>query len=757
VNKKWLSKLLVTAVLATSVGPVTAKAAEKKVHLPPQQQLYQQVATNMQANLEEEMKEAKISKEEALQIAQKAVQVQKDYKLQGINFYKGWNGNKHVWQISWYKEDRGYSSINVTVNAQTGNVVNVGIYTEKGDNVSFPPKVNYDQAVEIAKKYIQKMYPNKLSELVLDEQLKKQSGKVLYGDRKSYAIRFYQVVNNVPYYENNIMITINGNGEIRTFDYNWNDEVKFEKKENVISLEQAKKLLQDNIEMELRYQVDYSQNKTPKLIYVPKQKNYQYYQSGLSTIIDANTGEFLDMYGKPSEKTPLKYDQPLSEQATPLPILDKELTQKEAYEIVANAIKLPENLVLESANYEEQNYRGGIAVWSFTWRNKEAGLYDFIRAEVNAKTGEIISFYNDSVYRELETNKEPQVKYTKEDALKIASDFVKKVASDKVDRLYATEPQEMDAGKEKKPLFYDVYFYRKENGLPVQGQGVNITVSAETGKIVRFYADWRKLEFPLPKKAISPEKAKEIYLNDTMLALSYFAPIMPPQETNAVNEAILVYQPIPDWMYKYLDAVDGKWKDVETNKVVDDNNPASDIKGHKQEKELQAMIDYNVYDVENGKVYPNKIVTKGEFVEVVMRAIGDYGMWYNENAPIPFKDVKKEAHYYPYLQRAVDRKIIKVDGEDFHPDSKVTREFVAVTLVRALGYDRLASQKDLFTFNFKDANKIKYKGHVGLVSKLKIMPGTKAGEFQPSASLTRADMATIIYRFMQKYPDVTGN
>ncbi|MCL6585350.1 MAG: PepSY domain-containing protein [Anoxybacillus sp.] len=748
-QKDWLSKFLVASVLVTSTGPITAKAAEKELYLPSQQKLYQQVGVNSTAI---DMEEVKISKEQAIEIAKKTINIDKGYKFQGITFSTQWYGNKPVWQMSWYKEDKGYHGIYITVNAQTGNVVNINIYHEKDGNMPFPPKVSYDQAVDVAKQYIQKLYPKKLNELVIDEQLKKQQGRLPYGERRFYAIRFYQMVDHVPYYENNIMITIDGNGEIRNFEYNWNDEVTFEKKENVISLDEARKLLKDRMELELRYQIDYSSKQAPKLIYVPKTNAYPYYQANFNAIIDAHTGKFIDMYGKPVEQTAPIDDKPLAESATPLPPRSKELTQKEAIEAVKRTMELPDSIELDSVNYED---RGETSVWVLGFRDNGEDT-NYMYAEINAKTGELTRFdRNVMYYKESEANKNPQVNYTKEQALEIAKNFVKKVAPDKVDRLYATLPQEVRYDSKSNPLFYEMYFYRKENGIPVQGQGISVAVSAETGKIIRFFTEWRNVSFPLPTKVVSLEKAEEMYLEDKKLALSYFTTLTVDEKRNST--AILVYQPTPSWEEKYLDAVDGKWKDASTGRVVDDQNVATDIKGHKQEQALQAMIDYNIYDVENGKVYPERVVTKGEFVEVVMRAIGDYGTWYNENAAAPFKDVKKEADYYPYLQRAVDRRLIKVDEEYFHPTSQVTREFVAVTLVRALGYDKLASQTDLFPISFKDANKIQHKGHVGLISKLKIMPGTKSKEFQPSSSLTRADLAVIIYRFMNKYPDIAGN
>ncbi|OPX01040.1 PepSY domain-containing protein [Geobacillus proteiniphilus] len=746
-NKDWLSKFVVAAVLIASTGPMTAKAAEKGIYLPPQQKLYQQAGINSTAI---DMEEIKISKEQAIEIAKKTIHIEKDYKFQGITFSTQWYGNQPVWQMSWYKEDKGYHGISITVNAQTGNVVNIYIYHDQDGNMPFPPKVSYEQAVDVAKQYIQKMYPDKLKELVIDERLKKQQSRLPYGERRFYAIRFYQLVNDVPYYDNNIMIAIDGNGGIRNFQYNWNDEVTFEKKENIISLDEARKLLKDRMELELRYQPVGSSKQFPKLIYVPKTNPYAYYQANLNAVIDAHTGKFIDMYGKPVEEPAPMDDKPLAETAVPLPPRSQELTQKEAVETVKRTMELPDSIELDSVNYED---RGDASAWVLSFKNSREDS-NVMYAEINAKTGELTRFERNVMYKESEANKNPQVNYTKEQALEIAKRLVKRAAPDKVDRLYATVPQEVRYDNKTPPLFYEIYFYRKENGIPVQGQGISVAVSAETGEIIRFFTEWSNGSFPLPNKIIPLEQAKEMYIEDKKLALSYFTTLTMNEKNN--QTAVLVYQPTPSWEEKYLDAVDGKWKDLSTGRVVDDQNVATDIKGHKQEQALQAMIDYNIYDVENGKVYPDRIVTKGEFVEIVMRAIGDYGIWYNENASAPFKDVKKEAAYYPYLQRAVDRRIIKIDEEYFHPTSQVTREFVAVTLVRALGYDKLASQNDLFPLSFKDADKIQHKGHVGLISKLKIMPGTKSNEFQPSSPLTRADLAVIIYRFMNKYSDLAN-
>ncbi|MFD2442849.1 YcdB/YcdC domain-containing protein [Bacillus sp. CGMCC 1.16607] len=745
-KKKWLTSLMVSAVLATSVGPITSLAAEQKVN---------EMQTVNTASLEEAQKNAKITKEEAIELAKKVAKDLTGYKLENVNFNA--YGNRTIWDVNWSQRGETYKAINVSVDAQTGDIINFHTWNDSELDKTFPPKVTYDNAVEIAKKYMNDLYPEKMKDIVLDEDFKKYMSSQPYRDRRTHEIRFYQVVDGVPFQNNSVNVSVTGNGTVRSFGFSWNKNVNFKKKENIISLEKANSMVKDSLDVELRYQQNYNGNpdskNVAKLIYAPKMQNYQYY-GGFSYMIDAETGKFINEQGKALDEAAMApSNTPLSDKASPRPVLQTELTQDAAYKLVKEALNLSDDFILDNASYSEGS-RDNQSVWSFNWHKKD-NQQSYIGAAINAKTGEILNFNNDARFYNRD-NTDFTVNITKDQALKTATDLVKKIAYDKVDSLYVTPPQDQYYNNDKKPKFYTIYFARKVNGIPVQDQGVTVSVSSETGEITNYYQNWRDLEFPDPTKVIDKAQAKDAYLSSSNAKLNYMVPFNPTEQTKTMDDAILVYQAGNNYSFKYLDAVDGKWKNPDTGKVVNDGEPVTDIQGHKFETELQTMIDYNIFDAEDGKVNPEKIVTRGDMVEIMLRAIGEYGYWYDESRPVAFKDVKMSSSYYPYLQRALDRGIVKQEGDNFEPDKAVTREDVAVFLVRSLGYDKLASTDGIFAEDFKDKDQIKYKGHVSLIKKLGIINGNEDGEFMPEKTVTKADVSVILYRFLDKYSQLSG-
>jgi Zn-dependent metalloprotease len=754
-SKKWMTSLMVSAMVVSSAVPLSAfaEAGNSTKVTSMEKQLKQP------ENGEVDASDAKITMDEAIKLARKEVVIPSDYKQAGIWYDKGWGNNGPVWRISWQKEGKDYSSIEVTIDAKLGSLLSIHHWNNVDEERTFPPKVDYNEAIEIAKKYMEQLYPDTTRKLVVDQDYAERISKLPYRERGFHEVRFVEKVNDIPFYESTVHINITGNGKVQNFSLNRSSNITFSSLQNVIIQSKAEQIFSNSIEMELVYLMDYSnpskQNQV-KLVYLPKQdSNNYYYYGGMSfPMIDAKTGKIIDFQGKTKEEQQLLNipNKPVAEKAGSFPVLPKALTQNEALDMIKKNIDIPKGFEVQNAMYNESWGQDGLSVWSFSWRDKNNERYGYMSADINAKTGELIRYSNDKMYRDMEEgNKDEPVKISKEKALSLATQFVKKTAIDKVDKLYATQPNDQYYGQSKQPRYYHIQFVRKENGVPVQNQGVNITISATTGEISQYFSEWRTLELPNANQAITPDKAKATFLKDIKINISYFVPRSPDQNNNSSHTAIPVYQPISNPVNKYLDALDGKWRHAETGKVITDFTEAKDIKGHKYEKQLQTMIEYNIFDIsEDGKINPDSNVTRGEFVEMLLRALGDYGRWFNEKAEAPFNDVSKDAAYYPYLQRAVESGLIKKDQTTFNPEEAVTREFVAQMLVRALGYDKLASMENVFAINYKDASLIKYKGHVGLLSKLEIMSGNEAGQFEPNGTMSKGNMADVLFRYLEK-------
>ncbi|MGO4888767.1 YcdB/YcdC domain-containing protein [Anaerobacillus sp. MEB173] len=767
-SKKLLTGVLSTAFLLSSIAPAVSAnssvpANEEKtasiLSVEQQESETTELRTVTTAAEEEAIAAAEISRDKAIEIAKKAVTIPADYTQQGVSFHTNWMGAESVWQIEWRKESRAsFHEIRVTVNADTGEIAGINVWNHNMDqeNPPFPPKYNFDGAVDIAKDYINSIFPNKTDELYLDPMSKEWFENRPFRDYGYANIRFQQKVNDIPFEYNSVNVAIDGNGEVVSFDYSWYENVDFDSPEGIISQEEADAIFADSIDMELRYIYEpYRMNgsKDVHLAYVPKsQDGYRYY-SNYYRILNAKTGEWVQPNGMPDQSNVKVPDGPLAEKPSSLPDYGgKTLTQEQALERVKSTFNLPGDVELSRANYMENSYREGLPIWSFDFQQQGNSRYpSFLQAEVNAETGEVLQFYNDNVWRFYEENKEVTVNVSEQQALEKATEFVKKVAGNRADHLYATAPANHYFNDDQKPRFYNVFFIRKENGIPVQGQGVEVMISSETGEVFEYRLSWNDLKLPSADQVIQIEKAKELFLEDTHFGLNYHVLM----ENNGVvsnkdREAIVVYQPSYSPVPKYLDAVTGIWMNSETGKPLYEPKEATDIEGHWAEAALKAMVDYDIMEVVDGKLNPNAKLTRAELIEIFVKAIGDRYYYYDGRESLPFSDVAKDASYYPYLYQAIDRNLIDKNQKEFKPDELVDREYMAVLVVKGLGYDRLAKVDGIFSSKFKDSNQITAKGHVGLVHQLGIMQGSTNGNFMPKKEITKAEAAMTLYRFLEK-------
>ncbi|MBQ7901316.1 MAG: S-layer homology domain-containing protein [Clostridia bacterium] len=145
---------------------------------------------------------------------------------------------------------------------------------------------------------------------------------------------------------------------------------------------------------------------------------------------------------------------------------------------------------------------------------------------------------------------------------------------------------------------------------------------------------------------------------------------------------------------------------------------------------------------ENGMFYPDRHVTREEFVKMIISATG----LYNSSAACNFSDVQGGAWYYQYIASAVQSDIVSgISDSEFGLGQNITREDTAVIAARILSrfskYPADTSAKD-----FADADSISSyaKESVDALAELNIISGYEDNSFRPKSNLTRAQAAKII-------------
>lgn len=146
---------------------------------------------------------------------------------------------------------------------------------------------------------------------------------------------------------------------------------------------------------------------------------------------------------------------------------------------------------------------------------------------------------------------------------------------------------------------------------------------------------------------------------------------------------------------------------------------------------------------------PNTGMTRGMFVTALGRLAGINPDSYKTGK---FTDVKADAYYAPYVNWAAQNGIVEgVTATTFAPDSNINREQMAVIMAnyaKKLGYDL---PKTLQAVTFADNAQISSwaKNAVRAMQQAGILAGKNGNKFDSKGTATRAEVATILRRFVE--------
>ncbi|WLR51353.1 S-layer homology domain-containing protein [Bacillus tianshenii] len=708
------------------------------------------------------MKEANITKEQAIKIAKQAFQIPSNYKQTQVQFQAHeFRQARTTWTIHWDKqEEKAHAFIRITVDAQNGNVLAIhSSQNQSEDQASYPPELNRTEAKQVAEQYLEDTFPQKASQFIYDNAEDEHAKPPLQGNAL-YHFTFYQSVNGIPFQENYARISVNGDGEIINFNYQWLNDYSFPSKQDLLSKEAALARIKESLPLELQYQTIHggagilprkeNQEGQTKLVYAPD-SNVRWFH--------AKSGEWITRSGKSFEPNSNNEATITESPAGEAPAEGKQLTSKQAEEHVKKLITLPTEAALMDVNYEESEHLNERAVWHLRWSDNNDNPALWINATVNAKTGELINFYQHSA----KDNEKQANKISKEEAKSIAIKKLKQFIPYKTDKLALTHDERFYPS----PSEQNHYRFRLErihDGVPVVEQQTMITISAVNGELLEYHHNWEDTTFPSTDAAVSEEQAKDTFFELYNVKLQYVLTEHPYQENNETKQDVIpVYslERIPTDEPIYLDAVEGAWISSDTGSPYQIEVNAEDIEGHWAEKELRLMVEYRALQPDTeGKIYPDKPITRGEMIKMLMLTqrpahyYREMSTKYAEQST--FNDVSSGSPYHVYIEEAVRQGLIEGKAEDFHPNEKVSREELALLITKALGYDKLAQKDALFKLSFKDSEAINERGPVAIMQHLGIMNGVN-GYFYPERKVTRAEAAKSYYQYLKERDNYTRN
>ncbi|WP_060862295.1 chitobiase/beta-hexosaminidase C-terminal domain-containing protein [Paenibacillus riograndensis] len=180
-----------------------------------------------------------------------------------------------------------------------------------------------------------------------------------------------------------------------------------------------------------------------------------------------------------------------------------------------------------------------------------------------------------------------------------------------------------------------------------------------------------------------------------------------------------------------------------------------DVAGHWAKDIVNNMGSRMIIDgTGNGLFNPDAEITRAEFAAVIVRGLG----LKLDSSAASFADVKAEAWYSSAVQTAYAYHLINgFEDGTFRPADKITREQAMAIIAKAM---KLTSLKDKLPVQssaellspFKDASKISPWAQSGAADSIEagIVSGRSASELAPQAYITRAEVAAIVQRLLQK-------
>ncbi|WP_438449193.1 S-layer homology domain-containing protein [Gorillibacterium sp. sgz5001074] len=185
-----------------------------------------------------------------------------------------------------------------------------------------------------------------------------------------------------------------------------------------------------------------------------------------------------------------------------------------------------------------------------------------------------------------------------------------------------------------------------------------------------------------------------------------------------------------------------------------------DLRGHWAERDIAVLVSRHIIDGKTEITFaPEEGITRAEFTKLLVQLLqgpGSGGLPAVTEAP--FEDVDASEWYAPYIAWAEDKGLVQGDGGRFRPDEVLTRQELAVLIVRALGLEADAREEerqlaaDGAVPDFADGRDIPAwaAGYVETARKNGLMQGIGGGRFEPELTAGRAQGAVLVLRAMVK-------
>ncbi len=213
------------------------------------------------------------------------------------------------------------------------------------------------------------------------------------------------------------------------------------------------------------------------------------------------------------------------------------------------------NIPLEYTNFTSGfNDNINRQTWSLSWNNPSGSGGSF-GAQVDASTGEIISM-NCWNQDNRNNNQIPSISLAQ--AQKIGTELLQQLVPSRVASLVLIPDNQIIALTSFGRSDYTLHWQRMVNNVPVSGEGANIQINANNGQVRSYNLNWtNNLDMPVPSGIITPDAARQAFINAGMVQLEYILPNASTYRDESKSSPLLVYR-LDHPSHGIIDAFTGK-------------------------------------------------------------------------------------------------------------------------------------------------------------------------------------------------------
>ena len=562
-------------------------------------------------------------------------------------------------------------------------------------------KMAAEDAKAIAEDFVSRINPDYPYEVVVQDN----DNASLYNSHRDFTIDIY--VNGVHIDNEYGNVTVDTEkGEVIDFNIWYVPDTKeyFTGLEQFIPAEDAKQAYKVNFPMKLVYRSYYDEDNKEIFypVYVTTDKYGEYINgvTGEKETIDfyksfraTGAGDFGVNEDAAASKAALT-PQELEEIENISGLISKEDAEKL---LRSNAtLSIPQTAQTESIRLAK-GWHNGTYHYAVALRTND----DYINADIDAKTGEICSYYRS---------------YTGSKSIENQNDAaLRSLAGAKADEF------KYDSGRQQ--------YVRYVNGIEVESNYAYMAFA--DGVLTNYSISYTDADFPSLDGVISAEDATKAMFEQTeykpVCVVGY----------NGDGEACLY--PVYSLDALSINPFTGKAVDWQNNEITPGEDAASltysDISGHWSEAFVNALAEYGI-GFEGGEFKPDEKITQSDLLTLL-------GTIYGGGDVIVFLDNKVQAD--GVYSRAISKNIINEDERD--DNAVLTRETASIYLIRAIGAEQYAKYNDIYVTPFDDVTE--NKGYIALLSAMGVVNGD-GGHFNPTREITRAEFAVMLYNYLNR-------